>query len=335
MPSSLIRMISRLNPLGYALLFAGVGIYSIRYDLSKYFYVSDRITFLFSVSLIGYGVAILLLNYLKGDKYQSAENSLLMDELKVLRNELVHSQTSKSELEETKKKIHALEDILKSLKEEKYQITSDERQEILEGLRSNILSESSSALMKEIELKYSESIKADNQLNRVREQLDGTRLRLRGEIAALGRRGNVNLVIGVLTTIVAVGILANTVLNLELKLPSETLIAHLAPRITLSLFIEVFSFFFLKLYKSGLSEIKYFQNELTNVEMKFISLDICLRSKSTELISDVVCEFSKTERNFILNKGQTTVEIERGKLDNEVINNAVSSFSKFVEVIKK
>ena len=94
-----------------------------------------------------------------------------------------------------------------------------------------------------------------------------------------------------------------------------------------------FSFFFLKLYKSGLSEIKYFQNELTNVEMKFISLDISLRGKNTELISDVVSEFSKTERNFILNKGQTTVEIERGKLDNEVINNAVSSFSKFVEVI--
>ncbi|MBO1466995.1 hypothetical protein J4H00_01040 [Enterobacter ludwigii] len=335
MPSSFIRIISKLNPFGYVFLITGVGVYSIRYDLSKYFYVDDRLTFLLSVGLIGYGVAILLLNYLKGDKYQSAEDGLLMDELKVLRNELVHSQISKSELEETKKKIHALENLIKYLKEEKYQITSDERHEILESLRSNILTESSSALMKEIELKYSESIKADNQLNRVREQLEGTRLRLRGEIAALGRRGNVNLVIGVLTTIVAVGILANTVLNLELKLPSETLIAHLAPRITLSLFIEVFSFFFLKLYKSGLSEIKYFQNELTNVEMKFISLDICLRGKNTELISDVVSEFSKTERNFILNKGQTTVEIERGKLDNEVINNAVSSFSKFVEVIKK
>jgi len=36
--------------------------------------------------------------------------------------------------------------------------------------------------------------------------------------------------------------------------------------------IELFAYFFLKLYKSDLSEIKYFQNELTNVEMRYAAV---------------------------------------------------------------
>ncbi|WP_205655056.1 hypothetical protein, partial [Priestia megaterium] len=191
-----------------------------------------------------------------------------------------------------------------------YQISAEEKESILIQLRSGILSEASNSILSEIEKKYSENIQFENRANRVREQLESTRLRLKIEISALGRRGNVNLVIGVLTTIAAVGILANTVLDLGAVMTRESFINHLAPRITLSLFIEFFSFFFLKLYKSGLAEIKYFQNELTNIEMKFISLDISLRVDNSKLLADVLMDFSKTERNFILNKGQSTVEIE-------------------------
>ena len=169
----------------------------------------------------------------------------------------------------------------------------------------------------------------------LQEQLENTRLRLRRELEALGRRGNVNLVIGVLTTVAAVGILTTTILDPNVKLTNDTLVTHFAPRLTLSLFIEIFSFFFLKLYKSGLGEIKYFQNELTNIELKFVSLESALRSENKEVVAGVVGEFSRTERNFTLDKGQSTVEIERSRLDAEAGNNVISSFSKLVESIKK
>ena len=96
--------------------------------------------------------------------------------------------------------------------------------------------------------------------------------------------------------------------------------------ISLSLFIEIFSFFFLKLYKSGLTEIKYFQNELTNIEMKFVSLDTALCTGEKDTITGVISEFSKTERNFILEKGQSTVELECSKANSQSVNSVLASF---------
>lgn len=329
------KLFKRLNPLAYIFLIAGFILYWIRGDLERLFYFNERIIFLSSGGLIAYGLAILILNYLRGEKYLSPDYGYLRDELKVLRNELAHGRYSKTEIEENRKKIKILEESLKNIKESQYELSEQEKEQILEDIRRGILSESSSSILAEIENKYSENIQFESQLSRIQEQLENTRLRLRQEIAALGRRGNVNLVIGVLTTIVAVGILTTTVLDTEVKLTDETLVSHFAPRLALSLFIEIFSFFFLKLYKSGLGEIKYFQNELTNVEMKFVSLDSALRSKNEDSLVHVIGEFSKTERNFILDKGQSTVEIERSRVDAESGNNAISSFSKLVESIKK
>lgn len=329
------RMVSRLNPLGYVFIGTGIVFYLMRYDFINFFPISERGAFIASIGSIGYGLAILMLNYLRGERYQTSDEGYLKDELKVLRNELAHGRYSKSEIDENRKKIKNLEEALKNIKEDQYQISQEEKEQILEELRQGILSEASGSILAEIESKYSENIQSENQLNRIQEQLESTRLRLRQEISALGRRGNVNLVIGVLTTIAAVGILTTTVLDPEIKLTNETLVSHFAPRLTLSLFIEIFSFFFLKLYKSGLSEIKYFQNELTNIEMKFVSLDSALRNKNEDSLANVINEFSKTERNFILDKGQSTVEIERNRVDSEAGNNAISSFSKLVESIKK
>lgn len=333
--NTITRMVRRLNPIAYVLVGTGIVFYLMRYDFINFLPISEQGVFFTSVGLIAYGLAIFLLNYLRGERYQSSDDGYLKDELKVLRNELAHGRYSKSEIEENRKKIKVLEEALKNIKEDHYQILPEEKSQILDELRQGILSEASSSILSEIESKYSENIQSENQLNRIQEQLENTRLRLRLEIAALGRRGNVNLVIGVLTTIAAVGILTTTVLDPEIKLTNETLVSHFAPRLTLSLFIEIFSFFFLKLYKSGLSEIKYFQNELTNIEMKFVSLDSALRSKNEQSLVNVVNEFSKTERNFILDKGQSTVEIERNRLDAEAGNNVISSFSKLVESIKK
>ena len=50
----------------------------------------------------------------------------------------------------------------------------------------------------------------------------------------------------------------------------------------MAIFIEVFSFFFLKLYKSGLADILYYQNELTNLESKFLALELASLGRNTE-----------------------------------------------------
>ncbi|MBI5525005.1 MAG: hypothetical protein HY897_01580 [Deltaproteobacteria bacterium] len=58
------------------------------------------------------------------------------------------------------------------------------------------------------------------------------------------------------------GVFASTSLRLRREIAA---LSHYVPRITTVTFIEVFAFFFLKLYRASLIEIKFYQNELTSL----------------------------------------------------------------------
>ncbi|OOF01018.1 hypothetical protein BZG80_15725, partial [Salinivibrio sp. MA440] len=92
---------------------------------------------------------------------------------------------------------------------------------------------------------------------------------------------------------------------------------------SLVVLIEIFAYFFLKLYKSSLSEIKYFQNEMTNSEAKLAALKCSLMTNDSEATSNVIKVLSETERNAIIEKGQTTAEIEKSKVEQQ----SLSTFS--------
>lgn len=331
-----LKFINQLFPLGIFLTISGGVLYLLRYDLSKYFNLDDRMIFMSSMAFLLYGGALLLFNYLRGSKYKAFESDNIREELYVLRNELLHSRHSENDLEIIKKEISSLQVALeKASSKSELVLSEEEKQEIKAGVQQGLTGDISNILLKELEDKYSIDIKAERQVKLLREQLDRTRSRLRQEIEALGRRGNVNLVIGVLTTIVAIGILASTVLSQEAKLNMETLVSHFLPRFTLSIFIEIFSFFFLKLYKSGLSEIKYFQNELTNVEAKFVALENAFLNNNGESLHTVITDFAKTERNFVLSKGQSTVEIEKMKVEKDSTKNMLSVITDLSKLLKK
>lgn len=89
-----------------------------------------------------------------------------------------------------------------------------------------------------------------------------------------------------------------------------------APRLTLVVLIEVIGFFFLKMYRATLSEIRYVQNEITNVEMRVLALNTALGESSSSLPM-LVELLAQNDRNSIIEKGQTTVEIERHRANTE------------------
>lgn len=80
----------------------------------------------------------------------------------------------------------------------------------------------------------------------------------------------------------------------------------------------------MKLYRRGLDEVRYYQGELTNMEARFIALDLALQTNNKESIAAIIANLISTERNFILQKGESTVDIERAKIDasekNEIID---------------
>ena len=111
-------------------------------------------------------------------------------------------------------------------------------------------------------------------------QFSGTMQRLYSELGAQTRRGNLNLVIGVLTTGVAIAILAILAFSAP---PAEltwlSLALHFVPKIAISIFVQVFAFFFLKLYKNGLLEIRSYHDEITKVSLQWVAVQVAISSE--------------------------------------------------------
>ncbi len=157
--------------------------------------------------------------------------------------------------------------------------------------------------------------------------------KLRSQIERLISNSNLNLVIGIITSSIAIIYLGISVFNHDLKTSIE-LISYFVPRISTVIFVEIFSFFFLKLYKSNLAEIKYFQNEISNLNFKITALKTAIKMKDNTTISELVKTFSLTERNFILKKDESTEKIEIQKIDSTNSTNLLQNFSSIIKSIK-
>jgi len=276
------------------------------------------------------------MNYLSNGSVLGTSNQdkLLRDELQMLRMEIDRESKNGYSSEKLEKEIEYLKNKIENINFDKALVNEDGKQEIINRIEKSVMKDAGNSLLKNIEERFSSDFKKDRYLIDLRKQCNITRVRLNDEIISLGRRGNVNLGIGVITTIAAVVILASTVISGDVNLKGEALLSYYFPRFTLSVFIEIFSFFFLKLYKSGLSEIKYFQNELTNVELKFIAAEKSVLLGNEDSIKSVINELSTTERNFKLNKGESTVELEKDRNERDSLNSVLDSVTKIISAKK-
>lgn len=199
----------------------------------------------------------------------------------------------------------------------------DEKQkiELVKSITKKIDTEAADEVLAEIREKIAAAERTDTLTHNVAERFEIIVSRLKEELAALTRRGNLNLVLGMITTAVGLAILGYFVTQFGGEgNKSLVKLMDFVPRLSLVVFIEVFAYFFLRLYKASLAETKYFQNELTNVESKAIALQTSIRQGDTTVISNVIERLAITERNRVLEEGQTTVELEKSKIDKEAIS---------------
>lgn len=179
-----------------------------------------------------------------------------------------------------------------------------------------------------------ESISQESHNKSVASLEENSLARLSNLSVALGARANLTLRMGVLFCMSGIFVIAAIFLFIA-PIPSvgfkatswiEILITYV-PRFTMVIFIELIGIFFLKLYKATLDEIRFIHNEITNVEMRLIALHSS-HSSSEAVRANAIGSLVATERNSIINKDQTTIEIERSKAvteaDRSVMNAAVS-----------
>jgi hypothetical protein len=92
-------------------------------------------------------------------------------------------------------------------------------------------------------------------------------------------------------------------------------LSHYLPRISFVVFVEIFAYFFLRLYRVNLDDVKYYQNELSNLEFKALALRSGFAINDVKAIKELLTELGKTERNFVLKKGETTPELEKVRVE--------------------
>src|SRR4051812_43235050 len=74
-------------------------------------------------------------------------------------------------------------------------------------------------------------------------------------------------------------------------------------------------YFFLDMYKDSLKEIRYFQNELTNVEAGYVALRVALDQDDKKLLGSIVDALGRTECNSLLKRGESAIDLERARQD--------------------
>lgn len=193
-------------------------------------------------------------------------------------------------------------------------LKDEERLALIESVKRQITATANNEYLEEIKEGLSKTVD-ETTSGRLEKHFLETMKRLSNEINELGRRAKVNLIIGSVAALSGVSVFVLFVFErVSPEAVDSYLITDFAPRISLVIVIEIFAYFFLGLYKNNLSEIKYFHNELTNVESKYLALEEAVALSDKETLKEIVKEISKTERNFLLKKGESTVSTEEKRM---------------------
>lgn len=289
----------------YGIILSVIGLVFILTKDLAYNYFDKQFSFVFIITgatTLAFGVGFILFRYLQNGsfgKYTDSEisNQSLRSEIQDLRFELLKLRKKSGESADYENISKTINNAIDST------ITED-------------------FIKSKIDSFYSERAISEAKRKDILEEFDNLSYRINGELTRLRKSANLNLVIGSITTICAIVALGYEVFKTDLNFSDTTkVLAHYIPRVSLIIFVEIFAFFFLKLYKATLTDIKYFNNEKTNIDFKIISLKTALNTGDAKLIQTMIEELIRTERNFKLSKDESTVELE--KIKNDTNNNQI------------
>lgn len=277
-----------------------------------------------------YGATSLLMLYLRGSLSQRLRDMYsgvtVRDEVDDVSSDFL----AVSDLNDLRKQLRELRNEIVTTSSVKQALSEDDKVQMLNALRDQF----ASRLLKEAEQQQSELMAERLGLIPIRRSFDSASNRLRDELAVLNRRGNLNLVIGTLTTLAAVWLLIYTAMGHNSEfLTFPSLLSYYIPRISTVAFVEIFAFFFLRLYKSGLVEMKYYQNELTTLALAEVAVELAAQEAKEKGFGDLPRILVGCDRN-----NGTKVAGNEGRNNNEVLEkaaNIVQELSKLIPAVPK
>jgi hypothetical protein len=312
----------------------GIILLIFRYDFFNIFNLRYDVSFILGLISITISLFLFLYLYLQGNiRFGAQINKRYLDDEFRYRNETKYE--SNYLIDELRYKIDKLESKISNYTFQKTSISDEEKNSIINDIKTSIKDILNEDLLREIERIYSDKIIGSQKIGLILDDFNRISKRISNEIYALGRRANINLLIGSFTTVMAVGVLIYWVFSNNNQFDNLTkLLSNYIPRLSIIIFIELFAYFFLKLYKSNLQEIKYFQNELTNIESKFTSLRSAITFNLDTTKDYVIRSFSDTERNIFKKDKMTTEDLEKVRLETNKLNKLVETINNSIKNIR-
>ena len=200
-------------------------------------------------------------------------------------------------------------------------IKSAEREQFIDELKTSLKREAGRDVIDELRA----SLKITTATALIAESENVTLTRLRDERLRLARRANMNLFLGIVITVIGLGLLltyaqdqlatlravrpeqagaavaAQTNILQSSKALAESGVAMymltFVPRLALVALIELFAYFFLGLYKVSLAEVKYVQNEMTGVESRILALGVAIQLGERGSMSEILKAVASVDRN--------------------------------------
>jgi len=228
----------------------------------------DRLALAFGLILAGAGGLNLLMAYLSG-RFSRFGSGIYRGYLSVLFAETLPSTTSSDRL---KSKLESLQEDIETLKRARVLLPPELSAEDLVKAVAERVQVSMPDDLKERYIALAQDKATERRTILIFHSVER---RLLQELGTLRRRANLALAFGVLTTIGAVGFLSYLVTSAQREFVSTTaVLAHFLPQVALAVFVELFAFFFLRLYRASLSEIRVYQADLTRLGIQRISVEL-------------------------------------------------------------
>jgi len=262
----------RRNMLALAVLLFMSGFVGLWQSLriSELFSIRPAVITGVALAVLLYGAAILLLLYLRGSITFTFLDSVVRVRSEGADSEAIGTTLDTKLFRTIEQRIAQIVSTVEELKSAQLGALAGNREELIAARKPTLISD----VALELEARFAAASVEAVRVAEIRASFETSHQRLKSELASLSRRSNLNLVIGVVTSSLAVALLAYMVLGIAEPFKSITdLLSHYIPRVTVVLFIEVFSFFFLRLYRATLAEIRLYQQDITALALRQVALE--------------------------------------------------------------
>ena len=190
----------------------------------------------------------------------------------------------------------------------------------LEPLKDNSLKD---LLLNEVRTVLSkdaiESLRERSSADKIRQIFAETKARKLETADAVLRRSDTNLLFATVIFVIGVSALMYFIVTNTAAQPWQSQLLYFAPRLLAVLFVELFAYFFLSLFKHGLDDLKYFENDITTSQLREVAIHAALAAGSEAEIGAIVTAVLAAERN-----DSRSVELKTRSKTQDSINQRVT-----------